>query len=187
MGRVPDPLVETFLDRAGLERSDGVRGVVDALRAVPYGRPEPRTDEGLVKQWKGTCSTKHSLLVRCLRELASESNPRLVHRVYRVTREGATDRFGAVAAAAVPPGGLVDVHTYAVVTLGGRDVVIDVTFPGPSWDGVSDMPIAAADGEDHPAGADPNATKAALVQAHCDPAVREPFIAALERSGSVPV
>jgi hypothetical protein len=91
--------------------------------------------------------------------------------------------FGEAAAAAVPAEGVTDVHTYVVATLGGRDVVLDATFPGPEWDGVSDMPVAAADGEDFPAGADPAATKAALVEAHCDPAVREPFIAALSRSG----
>ena len=176
---MPDPLVAKFLDKARLKRSDGVHGLVDALRAVPYGRPDPRTEEGLVEQWTGTCSTKHSLLVRCLHEVAPESNPRLVHRVYRVTADAALERFGAAAAATVPLEGLVDVHTYAVVTLRGRDVVVDVTFPGPPWDGVSDMPVAAAEGEDVPAGSDPAATKEALVEAHCDPVVREPFIAAL--------
>jgi hypothetical protein len=174
-----DALVQRFLDRAQLGSADGLRGVVEALRSVPYGRPDPRTEEGLVRQWKGTCSTKHGLLLRCLRELEPESSPRLVHRVYRVTPESAAAAFGAATAAAVPPEGLTDVHTYAVATLGGREVVLDVTFPGPAWDGTSDMPVAAAEGEDFPAGADPVATKAALVEAHCDPAAREPFIAAL--------
>jgi hypothetical protein len=45
------------------------------------------------------------------------------------------------------------------------------------------MPVAAAAGRDVPAGPDAAATKAALVRAHCDPAVREPFIAALSGSG----
>jgi hypothetical protein len=103
-------------------------------------------------------------------------------------REGLTPADGIRAvgeapARAVPAGGLVDVHTYAVATLAGRDVILDVTFPGPPWDGVSDMPVAAAAGRDVPAGPDAAATKAALVRAHCDPAVREPFIAALSGSG----
>jgi hypothetical protein len=178
---MPDAVVKHFLDRAGLTRTAGVRALVETLRAVPYGRPQPRTEQGLVDQWRGTCSTKHALLARCLHELVPASEPRLVHRVYRLSRDAAERTFGE--AAAVPAEGVTDVHTFVVATLGGRDVVLDATFPGPEWDGVSDMPVAAADGEDFPAGADPAATKAALVEAHCDPAVREPFIAALSRSG----
>jgi hypothetical protein len=177
-----DALVQRFLDRAGLERSGDLRAVIEALRAVPYGRPEPRTEEGLVEQWRGTCSTKHALLVRCLRELAPESDPRLVHRVYRLSPAAAERSFGPEVAATVPAEGLTDVHTYTVATLGGREIVLDVTYPGAAWDGVSDMPVAAPEGEDVPAGTDPDGTKASLVEAHCDPAVREPFIAALPRS-----
>jgi hypothetical protein len=132
-----------------------------------------------VSQWKGTCSTKHALLVRCLTELEPQSNPRLVHRVYRVTQEAAEELFGVAAARAVPIAGLIDVHSYALATLGERDVILDVTFPGRPWDGASDMPIAAAAGQDFPAGPDPASSKAELVRAHCDPTVREPFIAAL--------
>jgi hypothetical protein len=176
-----DPVVQRFLQRAGLPRRAEPQAIVEALRAVPYGRPEPRTPEGLVDQWTGTCSTKHALLARCLDELVPASEPRLVHRVYRVTRDAAERLFGPAAAAVVPPEGLTDVHTYLIATLGERDVVLDVTFPGPEWDGSSDMPVAAAEGEDFPPGPEPAATKAALVDAHCDPAVREPFIAALSR------
>lgn len=178
-GGMRDIVVQRFLERAGLTPTADIRAVVEALRLVPYGRPEPRTEEGLVSQWRGTCSTKHALLARCLREIEPRSNSRLVHRVYRVTHEAAATMFGATAARAVPPAGLIDVHTYLLATLDGRDVVIDVTFPGHEWDGVSDMQVAAAKGQDFPAGPDPAATKTELVQAHCDPAVREPFIAAL--------
>jgi hypothetical protein len=80
----------------------------------------------------------------------------------------------------VPAGGLTDVHRYLVLAGDGRDVVIDATFPAdPPWDGGSDMPLACGPGQDYPAGADPAASKAALEAAHCDPGVREPFIAAL--------
>ena len=41
------------------------------------------------------------------------------------------------------------------------------------------MPLACGEGVDHPAGADPDAEKRRLEAEHCDPAVREPFIAAL--------
>jgi hypothetical protein len=150
-----DPVVERFLEVAGISRSGGICVIVETLRSVPYGRPEPRTEEGLIEQWRGTCSTKHALLVRCLRDLEPTSRPRLIHRVHRVTPEAAGRMFGATAAAAVPPDGLTDVHTYVVARPHGRDVALDVTFPGSAWDGTSDMPIAAGDGEDVPAGCEP--------------------------------
>jgi hypothetical protein len=89
--------------------------------------------------------------------------------------------FGERAAAAVPPGGLTDVHRYLTAVVDGRRIEIDATFPGPPWDGRSPMPLACGPGEDHPAGPDPDADKRALEARHCDPAVREPFIAALSR------
>jgi hypothetical protein len=41
------------------------------------------------------------------------------------------------------------------------------------------MPLACGEGTDYDAGEDPLSTKAVLVDTYCDPAVREPFIAAL--------
>jgi hypothetical protein len=109
-----------------------------------------------------------------------EFDVRLVHRVYRLDPQSARERFGEEVAAVVPEDGLVDVHTYATAMVGGERVRIDVTFPGPLWDGHSDMPLACGDGEDHPVGdRDPWELKEELVAKHCDPAVREPFIAAL--------
>jgi len=61
----------------------------------------------------------------------------------------------------------------------GRRIPIDATFPGEPWDGRSPMRLACGDGADHPAGADPDAEKRRLEAEHCDPALREPFIAAL--------
>jgi hypothetical protein len=106
----------------------------------------------------------------------------IVHRVYTLTRERAAELFGDEVASTVPAEGLVDVHTYATAMVAGDRLVLDVTFPGHLWDGHSDMEIAAARGKDVPAGdRDPWELKAELVAEHCDPAVREPFIAALER------
>jgi hypothetical protein len=100
--------------------------------------------------------------------------------VYHVDRERARALFGDRAAEAVPEEGLVDVHTYATVLIDGRRTAIDVTFPSNElWDGSSDMPLACGEGTDVAASGDPWTLKAALVTEHCDPAVREPFIAAL--------
>ena len=44
------------------------------------------------------------------------------------------------------------------------------------------MPLACGPGRDYPAGSDPDADKRGLEARHCDPAVREPLIALLERT-----
>jgi len=174
-------LRERFRERAGLAAGASLREWVEAVRVIPYGRPSLRSAEGVVEEWRGTCSTKHALLAALL-EPWPELRTRQVHRVYRVTPEGAV-RWGQVAVRTVPPEGLVDVHTYVRVMLEGRRTILDVTFPGAPWDGRSDMAIACEAGEDFEVaeGADASAMKAALVARYCDPRVREPFIAALSR------
>jgi hypothetical protein len=107
---------------------------------------------------------------------------RLVHRIYRIDRDGARAWFGDGAADRVPAEGLIDVHTYATVVIDGRRTKIDVTFPSDeAWDGRSDMPLACGEGTDVAAGDDPWTQKAELVAEHCDPSLREPFIAALSQ------
>jgi hypothetical protein len=177
-----DDYKDRFLTRAGLSGDASLWELVEGVRAIPYGRPSVRTPSGVVDEWTGTCSTKHALLASLL-----ESRPafelQLVHRVYRVTPSLARERFGASGAATVPDEGLVDVHTYATVLIEGRRVAIDVTFPSPVvWDGRSDMELACGPGTDVPASDDPWEQKAALIAEHCDPSVREPFIAALTSS-----
>ena len=156
-----------------------LRDIVEAVRAIPYGRPSERSVAGMLREGRGTCSAKHVYLRELLAERFPQTEPRLVHRVYRVDREAARARFGHEAAGAVPAAGLVDVHRYLTAVVGGRRIPIDATFPGEPWDGRSPMPLACGDGDDHPAGADPDAEKRRLEADHCDPAVREPFIAAL--------
>lgn len=160
--------------------------VVNAVQAIPYGRPAARTADGVIGEWRGTCSTKHTLLARLLGERWPESQPRLVHRVYRVSRSSVLQRYGSGAVGAVPEDGLTDVHRYLVMTLAGQEVTIDITFPGDqAWDGHRSMGLACGDGHDFPAGDDPDAEKAALEASHCDPRVREPFIASLALASSL--
>ena len=178
------PLSVRFLQRAGLPADAGLEDVVAAVQAIPYGRPGDRTAVGVLVDWTGTCSTKHALLAEVIGERWPDLNPRLMHRVYRVDRAMARERFGEAPAAVVPDDGLTDVHRYLIITNAGRDVVIDVTFPSdPPWDGRSDMPLACGPGQDHPVHSDPAAEKAALEAANCDPHIREPFIAALSITG----
>lgn len=178
-------MLKSLIARAGLSENPSLAEVVEAVRSIPYGRPLERSAQGVLAEWRGTCSTKHALLAAVLAEHWPDTNPRMIHRVYRCTPEEAARRFGAIAAAAVPEEGLWDVHRYLTIELNGDRVAIDVTFPsGPSWDGASSMPVRCGRGADHAAGSDPDADKRALEEAHCDPRVREPFITALGRSSA---
>jgi hypothetical protein len=182
-GQVDEPLFGRFAARAGLPDDASLSQVVNAVQAIPYGRPGSRTAEGVLGEWTGTCSTKHVLLARLLGEKWPEVQPRLVHRVYRVSPGWVLRRFGDEAAGAVPADGLTDVHRYLVIVLDGQELTIDATFPGdPPWDGHRPMTLACGPGRDFPARDDPAAAKAALEARYCDPQVREPFIAALARA-----
>lgn len=157
----------------------GLVDLVESVRRLPYGRPSDRTMEGMLRERRGTCSTKHLFLARALAELFPETDPLIVHRVYTLDRDRAREMFGAEVATIIPEHGLVDVHRYITIALGGRRVQIDATFPGPAWDGKSSLPLACGSGQDYPAGEEPDAEKRALEERYCDPTVREPFIAAL--------
>lgn len=151
--------------------------LVEAVRSLPDGRPRDRTVGGMLRERRGTCSTKHLFLAEVLGERFPETRAQIVHRVYRLDRDRARELFGA--AVADVDDGLVDVHRYLMIVLNGQPGVLDATFPGPPWDGRSSLPLACGDGRDHPVDGDPDAEKRALEARHCEPAVREPFIAAL--------
>ncbi len=68
MNQVSEPHFARFAARACLPGDASLRQVVEAVQAIPYGRPGLRTAEGVISEWKGTCSTKHALLARLLRE-----------------------------------------------------------------------------------------------------------------------
>jgi hypothetical protein len=160
--------------------------LVEAIRQLPYGRPSDRSVACMLAEGRGTCSTKHLLLAQQLAERFPATEPQIVHRIYRLDRRSAGRLFGDAVAESVPADGLVDVHRYLEITLGGRRVKIDATFPGGAWDGNSSLPLACGPGEDIPAGDAPDEEKRALEARHCDPAVREPFIAALTACAPAP-
>ncbi len=153
--------------------------LVEAVRGLAYGRPGDRTVAGMLRERRGTCSTKHLFLAEALEMRFPNSQPQITHRVSPLDRETARELFGDQAANTVPEDGLIDVHRYLTATVDGQRIVIDATFPGAAWDGRSSLPLACGEGDDYPAGADPDTEKRALEDEHCDPAVREPFIEAL--------
>jgi riboflavin synthase alpha subunit len=158
---------------------------VEAVRALPYGRPHDRSIEGLLRERRGTCSTKHLFLARALAERFPETKPQIVHRVYRAEREPIRERFGDRVAAVVPEDGLVDVHRYLLIQVEGRQITLDATFPGGGrWDGRTSLPLACGPGDDIPAGDDPDTDKRALEARYCDTVVREALIAALSAASA---
>ncbi len=161
--------------------------LVEAVRSLDYGRPSDRSVKGMLRERRGTCATKHLFLAEVLAERFPETDPQIVHRVFRLGQGRARELFGERAANAVPEEGLVDVHRYLSAVVDGRRIVIDATFPGDPWDGSSSLPLACGPGRDYLAGGDPDAEKRALEAEHCDPAVRDPFIAALAGSGGQPL
>ena len=152
-----------------------------AISGIPYGRNLEQSADAVVREGRGTCSTKHLLLRDAIREVWSQSKVELWHRPYRVTRDLAEELWGPEVAHTVPEIGLDDVHTYAKVHVGERWADVDVTVPVAQWDGLTDMPLQCGPGTDIPGGEEPLATKRSLVLEHCDPSAREPFIAALTR------
>lgn len=87
--------------------------LVERLRAIPYGRPSERTAAGMLREGRGTCSTKHLHLYEQLRSRLPETDPRIVHRVYTVQPER-----------------IVDVHRYVTAVIDGRRITLDCTFRG---------------------------------------------------------
>ncbi|HEV2361506.1 MAG TPA: hypothetical protein VGS21_07380 [Acidimicrobiales bacterium] len=175
-----EPVLPALMSSLGLAPGCSVADVVRGVADIPYGRAEVAWGASLpdaaLRAGRGTCSSKHYLLAQVLREGWPDLAIEVRHRVYKLVPGDATRLFGDEAAGHVPVEGLVDVHTY--LRVGGR--VVDATFPVPSsWAEGDDMQLASGDGLDVAGGVFPAATKARLVRLHCDPAVREPFIAAL--------
>jgi len=153
--------------------------LVEGVRALAYERPSEPTVEAMLHERRGTCSTKHLFIAQALSERFPETDPQIVHRIYRLDRALAARLFGGSVARFVPADALIDVHRYLTITLDGQRITVDATFAAEPWDGQSSMPLACGQGHDFPAGEAPDDDKRALEDEHCDPAVREPFIAAL--------
>ncbi len=171
------------LERASLgalfRQDSSLVELVEAVRALPLGLPSEPTVERALLEARGTSATKHLLLAQLLARRLPETEPALVHRVYRLDRARALELYGPAIAEAVPDEGLVDVHRYLTIALDGRRVSIDASVPGPPWDGRSPLEPVCGPGQDFPAGADPDADMRELEREHCDAAARAPFIAAL--------
>jgi hypothetical protein len=160
-------------------RDSSLVELVEAVRALPHGLPSENTVESMLLEARGTCSTKHLFLAQALARRFPETEPALVHRVYRLDRARANGLFGGAIAETVPSEGFIDVHRYLTIALRGRRVSLDATLPGPPWDGRSPLALACGPGRDLAAGAEPDAQMRALETEYCEATLREPFLAAL--------
>jgi hypothetical protein len=162
--------------------------LVEAMRALPYGQPEPPTPEGMLREARGTSQLKHLFLAQVLAQRFPEMSPRIVHRVYRLERERARELFGVGVAAAVPPGGVVDVHRYLRVVIEQRPIELDVSLGGAPWDGHEALAPVCGDGEDFETERDEDADAdlRRLEAERCDAAERAPLLAALALAGLPP-
>ena len=100
----------------------------------------------MLRERRGTCSTKHLFLARTLAERFPKTEPLIVHRVYRLDHIRALELFDMRVANVVPEYGLVDIHRYLTIVVEGRRINVDATFPGPPWDGRSSLPLACGPG-----------------------------------------
>jgi hypothetical protein len=153
--------------------------LLEAVRAMPYGLPSAGTVESMLLEARGTSATKNLCLAQVLAKRLPETQPALVHRVYRLDRSRALELFGEAIAETIPGDGLIDVHRYLTLAVNGRRVSVDGSVPGPSWDGQTSMEPVCGPGRDFPAGADPDAEMAALEREYCDGEARAPLLAAL--------
>ncbi len=158
--------------------------LVEAVRALPRGLPSEPTVESMLLEARGTSATKNLFLGQILAQRFPETEPALVHRVYRLDRTRALELYGPTVAATVPADGLLDVHRYLAVTLDDRRISLDATLPGSPWDGRAELEPACGPGSDFAAGADPDGAMRALERGHCDAAARAPFLAALAALGA---
>jgi hypothetical protein len=160
--------------------------LVDAVRALPFGRPREDTVDGMLSDGRGTSSTKHLFLAQALRQRFPDTQPALVHRVHRLDRASALERFGDAIAESVPAQGLTDVHRYMTITLDGRRIALDATLHGAPWNGRSPLEPVCGPGQDFLAGTDPDADMRALEQLHCECAGRAAFLVAVGAAGAPP-
>jgi hypothetical protein len=165
----------------GLSGPKSLIEIVEFAHQLPYGRPQERTIEGMLRERRGTCSLKHLYLADVLEKEFPTCRPQIVHRVYPIFPGDAKSRFGLEAACCVPEEGIVDVHRYLLITVNDKRLIIDATFPGPPWDGENSMQLACGDGRDFPSRGDPEIEKGRLERQYCIPEVREPFVTALSK------
>lgn len=188
-------LTQSARDRALLDREAAMDGptAFRLVRDLPYARPLDNRPEGLIREWRGTCSGKHRLLRSLLQGLGYDARLMIATYRYDVPGPGAPgpELVGILERGPVP-----DVHTFLEVRSGPGEawLPLDATWPAGSeriglpvngpWRLGESQAIACTPpfhAWEVPPDADPDLYKDAVVRAWCgeDRGRREALIAAL--------
>ncbi|PNY80113.1 hypothetical protein [Deinococcus koreensis] len=99
------------------------RDLFELVRDLPYARASGHEPETVIREWRGTCSTKHELLAALYSELGLEST------IYACTQEIRLPDGAAPELAAWEGEPVIDVHNYLVLHESGGNRLIDATWP----------------------------------------------------------
>jgi hypothetical protein len=158
--------------------------LIAAVRALPFGGGPEQTVEQMLREARGTSLNKHTFLAQVLAQRFPSTEPRLLHRLYRLQPAQASERFGQAIAETVPPGGVDEVHTYMTIELPEGRIALDVcSHHEKAWDGRSALEPVCGPGEDVPAGEDPRSSLHMLERQRCDVSERASFLHAMARAG----
>lgn len=99
------------------------RELFELVRDMPYARSSGHAPEVIVREWRGTCSTKHELLAALYAELGLRST------MYACTQEIRLPPGAALELPEWADGPVIDVHNYLVLHEPGGDRLMDATWP----------------------------------------------------------
>jgi hypothetical protein len=177
-----------------LGRAAGVSDILLAIRDMPYGRPSCMADpETILKEWRGTCSSKHIVVMYLLRQLGIPARFYMGSYALCPARSGAPPELLRMLSWQSET--FRDVHNYVRADIAGG-IRIDVTWPAAlsrhsyfrvtkEWDGCSDLPLAADVEEERELSPDESGLRAkrawldVLNQTSHGRAAREDYIGAL--------
>lgn len=136
-----------------LGRPAELRELCLCIRDMPYKRPSRMADPDVIlSEWRGTCSSKHILLVHLLRRLGIAAN--LYMGRYSIAPAQTPLPADLLRNLRRPEELFWDVHNYARADVNDASRLIDVTWPSTlahhgffrvtqRWDGRSDFRLAA--------------------------------------------
>lgn len=94
------------------------------VRDMPYARASTHDPAGIVREWRGTCSTKHELLAALLAERGVSSTVMACTQEITLPPSAPPELLAQTGGQAV-----VDVHNYLIVHAPGGDMIVDATWP----------------------------------------------------------
>lgn len=100
-----------------------LRELFELVRDMPYARASSHHPETIISEWRGTCSTKHELLVALYAEIGLHST------LYACTQEIRLPQEATSELAQWKDKTVIDIHNYMVLHRPEGDLLIDATWP----------------------------------------------------------